>query len=81
MPDKIYKKFSQSLTEDNGSNTLRIPLMIVLKLLMKVMRPSTWKLQHRYNKMRGEYVAISASRNARPFLPKRVLSTLPNGKL
>jgi len=35
-----------------------------------ITRPSSWTAPHqRYNHLRGEFVAISASRNARPFLP------------
>lgn len=37
-----------------------------------LLRPSNWQPPAlRYNKMRDEYVAISTSRNARPFLPPK----------
>lgn len=73
MPDKIYKKV---FTKSDGRQWIQYskdPFDDSFKVIDEGhVRPSTWEAPtYRYNKMRGEYVAISASRNARPFLPPK----------
>jgi UDPglucose--hexose-1-phosphate uridylyltransferase len=73
MGEKVYKK---TYTKSDGRNWIqysRSPFDESFKVIDEGhVRPSTWQAPtYRFNKMRNEYVAISSSRNDRPFLPPK----------
>ena len=73
MSGKVYKN---EFTKSDGRKWIqysRAPFPDSFEIIDEGnIRPQTWlPPTYRFNKMRGEYVAISASRNERPFLPPK----------
>ena len=73
MSGKVYKN---EFTKSDGRKWIqysRTPFPDSFEIIDEGnIRPQTWlPPTYRFNKMRGEYVAISASRNERPFLPPK----------
>lgn len=73
MAQEIHKF---TFTKSDGRNWIQFsstPFEETFKVLDEgIVRPENWKAPvYRYNKMRNEQVAISSSRNDRPFLPPK----------